>query len=257
MTNTATVRKGLVLAMAMIMVHMEGVTAHSRHRGWLASCDSSPYDSRSLCYPRRRRNRYRRHRDAIDLVSDIFSMPFYTTANSLFRQSQRTALANRLPLKGPTYEITENEDGTEVQLTMEIPGVTAKDLTVEVEDGNLLRIHGKRRTAQEEEDEEGQITSSYIHKYSFDQAFRLGDNIDWEKMSVSLSAGILTVKAPKRVPVTRRIPISINEEEPDAQLPSHETEKEIPVQEQANQRHENEKQMDAGLEISKEEDSWQ
>lgn len=175
----------------------------------LAAAMNSAVEARhghgTLAAPRRHHGGYdyhRRHRpSAIDLVSDIFSVPFYSS-NSLFRQQQdQLALLERTT--APRYSITQSDDGKIVELAMEVPGVPAKDLTVEVENGNVLRIRGSRTIR-----ESGSLT-----KTEFDQSFQLDEHIDVENISVSLSSGILSITAPKKEPVVKRIQLKIAETE--------------------------------------------
>jgi len=146
---------------------------------------------------------HRRHRpNAIDLVSDMFSIPFYST-NSLFRQ-QQDQLARLEQNTAPRYSISQSEDGKFVELAMEVPGVPADELSVEVENGDILRIRGSRTIRE----------SGSVSKTEFDQSFQLDKDIDVENISVSLSSGILTVVAPKKEHVVKRISLKIAETDP-------------------------------------------
>ena len=142
--------------------------------------------------------RQRRPTSAIDLVSDMFSVPFYNT-NALLRQ-QHDQLARLKQNSAPRYSISESDDGKSFELSMEVPGVAASDLAIEVENNNLLHVRGIRTIRE----------SGSISKTEFDQSFHLED-IDIERISVSLSNGILTVLAPKKDPVVKRIPLKIEE----------------------------------------------
>ena len=142
---------------------------------------------------------HRRHRsNSFDLVSDMFSIPFYTT-NSLFRQ-QRDQLARLEQNLAPRYSISESEDGKLVELIMEVPGVPASDLHVEIENTNVLRVRGSRTIRE----------NGAMSKSEFDQSFQLNDDIDVENISVTLASGILSVVAPK-VPKRRSIRLKIEE----------------------------------------------
>jgi HSP20 family molecular chaperone IbpA len=125
-------------------------------------------------------------------------MSFYNT-NTLFRQ-QQDQLARLEQNSAPRYSISELDGGKSFELSMEVPGVAASDLTVEVENDNLLHIRGTRTIRE----------SGSISKSEFDQSFQLED-IDVKGIAVSLSNGILTVIAPKKEPVVRRIPLKIEE----------------------------------------------
>jgi HSP20 family molecular chaperone IbpA len=168
--------------------------------GCAGSCWGGCRSSQECALPRRHHDYdyLRRRRDAIDLASDIFSMPLYT--NILFRQDQLA----RMDCLAPRYAIDETEDGMMVELTMQVPGVAAKDMTVEVVDGNVLWVRGSQTIRG---------NGSLMMQSEFDQSFQLDKDIDVENISVTLSSGILRVSAPKKARVTKNIPIEIHEEE--------------------------------------------
>ena len=83
---------------------------------------------------------------------------------------------------------SESDDGSLVELTMEVPGVAAEDLSVEIEDGDVLHVRGGRIVR-----EGGSSAQS-----EFDQAFQLDEDIDVENIEVTLASGILTVSAPRK-----------------------------------------------------------
>ncbi len=140
-------------------------------------------------------NRWNGGRDSFDLVSDMMSVPIYF--NSLLRQQE-----TQLTRSTPRYSISRAEDGT-VELALEIPGVAAKDLSVDLENGNMLRIRGARKW----KDEQGSEVET-----EFDRVFRLDDDIDVSRVKVALSSGILRVQAPQREKVIRSIPITAEDE---------------------------------------------
>ena len=138
----------------------------------------------------------RRH-SGIDLMSDMFSLPIY--ANTLLRQHQ--AQLDRMERSSPRYEISETAAGT-VELSMELPGVQAKDLSVEITDDNRLLVSGSRRHEQ--------YGNIYVSR--FDQTFSL-DTVNVDELKVTLSAGILRISAPKKKKITRKL--AIEEADPE------------------------------------------
>ena len=107
---------------------------------------------------------------------------------------------SRLVRASPGYEIHER-DGV-YQITVELPGVKAADMTVQVEeDGRLLHISGGRKI----EKEHG------VTETKFDKKFTIGDNVETEKMTANLADGILVLKAPKKAiqePAKITVPIT-------------------------------------------------
>lgn len=152
--------------------------------------------SHSLVFPRA----YKYHRRPMDLMSDMLSIPMY---NSLFRQQEQLAyLDQTLADEGPTYHVQELPNG-EIELTVDVPGVAAKDLTVELlEDGTMLRVSGSRRHHH------GQVTN-------FDQMFRVNKDVDTDSVIVRLSSGVLRISASKKDKVVQKLPIVEDKSEQD------------------------------------------
>jgi HSP20 family molecular chaperone IbpA len=143
---------------------------------------------------------HRRRHYAIELMSDIFSMPLLYM-NPLFRQDQLA----RMDRSAPRYAIDETKDGMMMELTIHVPGVAAKDMTVEVVEGDVLWVRGGRTIRG---------TGSLTMQSEFDQSFQLDTDVDVENISVTLSSsGTLRVSVPKKARVSNNIPIEIHEEE--------------------------------------------
>ena len=70
-------------------------------------------------------------------------------------------------------------------LTVDVPGVLAKDLQVQVDD-NVLRITGERKTAGSE--------SKFIRSFAIDPK-----TVDVENIKANLDCGVLTLTAPKQI----------------------------------------------------------
>jgi HSP20 family molecular chaperone IbpA len=128
----------------------------------------------------------------MDLMSDMFSMPMY---NSLFRQQEQLAgLKQALTDEGPTYHVRELTNG-EIELTIDVPGVASKDLTVELlEDGTMLRLSDSRRHHH------GSVTE-------FESMFRMHKDVDTATLVVRLSSGVLRISASKKEKVVKKLQI--------------------------------------------------
>lgn len=141
---------------------------------------------------------YSRNRDSFDVVSEMLRVPVYF--NSLMKQQQeQSALLAR---STPRYVVSE--DNSSVQLEVEVPGVSAKDLEVELEDDNILRIKGNRKH---------KVAVGSFTEAEFDLSFQLNDGVEPSQMKVSLSAGILRVQVPKKIKVTKRLDIATDVED--------------------------------------------
>jgi HSP20 family molecular chaperone IbpA len=124
------------------------------------------------------------------------------------------------------FEIFEHGPNGMVELTMEIPGVASEDVSVEVENGTLLRIRGSR-TRQPLEEEEEKVNGGASRRRrsnskqevvkqrpaAFEEVFVLDDDMNVDELRVTLWRGILTVQIPRKAKVVRRIPIRLERDE--------------------------------------------
>lgn len=159
----------------------------------------------SLLAPRQ--YQYSRPSSAIDLVSDIFSVPLFQShvpsqMSNFMRQLDTSGLTSGRN-NSPYYEVYHNPETNSVELTMEIPGVAAKDLSVELENQSLLRVKGTRHGR----------TNGQSYKSEFDQVFKLDNDVDPDQLKVTLSSGVLRVIAPKKINEVKRLSIDVKEVE--------------------------------------------
>lgn len=167
--------------MCLVLVSFLASSTHGHGRG------------HALMFPRRAYN-YHRRSPAMDLMSDMFSMPMYF--NSLFQQDQEQAARHVSP--DPSYHVQELPSG-EIELTMDVPGVAAADLNVElIEDGTLLRVRGSRRR--------------HGSTAEFEKLFRLDKEVDADNISVRLADGVLRVTAPKKEKLVKKLQIVVEDE---------------------------------------------
>jgi HSP20 family molecular chaperone IbpA len=162
---------------------------------FLSTAGASLYGS-VLTQPRS--YQYHRLRDPLDFVSEIIRAPIYI--NTMFKQQQEGSL--RLTPSSPRYAISENANAMELEV--EVPGVSVKDLDIELEDNKVLHIKGTRKHPEK--------TASMAESSHFDLTFQLADDVEPDRMTASLSAGILRLRVPKTEKITKRIPIDTAEE---------------------------------------------
>ncbi len=87
------------------------------------------------------------------------------------------------------------EDGNDLIAEMNIPGLNAEDIDVEVED-NYLRIAGQREEVQEKK--EKSHYQKEIRRGSFDRVVHLPDMVEQDQVQATYQDGVLTVRMPKR-----------------------------------------------------------
>jgi HSP20 family protein len=127
---------------------------------------------------------------------DLFApTPFFPD-----RHLDRSAEDEVLQKASPGFEIHEH-DG-QYQISVDVPGVKASDMSLELEqDGTVLRLSGARKVTE----------GDCVTETRFDKMFAIGGNIDTEKMTANLADRVLILKVPKREiekPRTLTIPIT-------------------------------------------------
>lgn len=83
---------------------------------------------------------------------------------------------------------------SDVVLTMDVPGLTSEDISLEIVD-NLLTVRGERRRTQTPEG------TAFAHLERgvgrFERSVRLPDGVDPEAVTASLEHGVLSLIVPK------------------------------------------------------------
>ena len=92
----------------------------------------------------------------------------------------------------PSLNLAETTDGYEVSL--DVPGIAADDLNVEVRNGELW-ITGERKSESEEQDKSYHRVESHYGK--FQRMVRLGSDVDAEKVDAEYTNGVLKISVPK------------------------------------------------------------
>jgi HSP20 family protein len=92
----------------------------------------------------------------------------------------------------PRTDIIERK--SDYIITAEMPGISKDNFKVEIEN-NVLTIHGKK-FAQENSEGDQQFRSERQYG-NYRRSFRLGDEIDSEKIDARYDSGILEIVLPK------------------------------------------------------------
>jgi len=106
----------------------------------------------------------------------------------------------------PDVDIVEKAD--EHLITAEIPGVDAKDLSVDIT-GDTLTIKGEKTECSEQKDKNYQLQER--HHGAFLRSFPLPRGVDTNKVKAAFDKGILSVSLPKKngaAPEVKNITIS-------------------------------------------------
>jgi HSP20 family protein len=98
----------------------------------------------------------------------------------------------RLVRHAPYADVLEGEK--EYLIRLDMPGVDRKDLNVEVED-QILTVTAVREQSLPEGYEARR--KELPGKFQLQRSFRLGGEVDADKIGASLEAGVLTITLPK------------------------------------------------------------
>lgn len=137
-------------------------------------------------------------RDEMDRVFERFEQG-WPRWPSLLRSGERQAVI-------PDLEVREN--GSQVTIEADLPGVDEKDVSVTLSEG-LLTIKGERKSEREEKDADYHLCERSYG--TFERTLRLPDGVDENKVEAKFDKGVLKVVAQKRpeaVKAEKRIPIS-------------------------------------------------
>ena len=93
-----------------------------------------------------------------------------------------------------------NDEGNELRLYAEVPGLSEKDITLNINQ-NVLTLSGERKV---------EVPEGYsVHRqergsYTFSRSFSLPCEVDPEKANATVKDGILTIVMPKQMPEMSR-----------------------------------------------------
>ena len=96
----------------------------------------------------------------------------------------------------PKVNVYEYDD--KVGIVAEIPGLSKKQIKVDVED-NILTISGDKHSVWD--DAKAKVLRRELKQSSFKRSFTLGELLDGDDISANFKDGILSVEIPKTEPV--------------------------------------------------------
>ena len=92
----------------------------------------------------------------------------------------------------PAVDLTESDE--EFRLTAEFPGMSADDIEVEVQEGDLI-LRGRKEMEEERDEEDYHVTErSYGEFY---RRFTLPSSVEAEEIAAEMKDGVLIVRLPK------------------------------------------------------------
>lgn len=129
--------------------------------------------------------------------------PAFRVAGSLFGNGNPFEALDRLlaqddffpaGFRAPVVDVSE--DDKRYLIEAELPGLSDKDLKLEVKDG-VLEISAERKDRKEEKDGTKWIRRER-REFSFMRRFSLPDEVDAEKIEAAFKDGVLSVELPKK-----------------------------------------------------------
>jgi HSP20 family protein len=93
----------------------------------------------------------------------------------------------------PRLDIAESDE--HVTVTVELPGMKAEDVEIDVT-GNMLTLRGEKREEKEEKGRDYRYTERQFG--SFSRTVQLPSTVDAEKVDASFKDGVLTIKLERR-----------------------------------------------------------
>ena len=132
------------------------------------------------------------YRSAEEVFGPIF--------NELFAQGGNGGRASSL-LRTPPADVIETEK--DIQVIAELPGLTAEDVSVDIEN-NVLTISGEKQVDRKEGDDRGVWHLSERRYGQFSRSFVLPRDVDQENIHASFDNGVLKVSVPKSERARRR-----------------------------------------------------
>ena len=122
--------------------------------------------------------------------------------NRLLEESIIKMVQRKNSLKGswnPLADIYELED--EIILTVELPGMSQKDITIEMKD-DILTIRGERKLGKDVREENYQRMERLFG--NFERSFMLSSTVNINAIKASYKNGVLTVSLPKKKEHSKR-----------------------------------------------------
>ncbi len=150
--------------------------------------------------------KYRPHHGPFDALFENLNSGFFPARSTCGAEARRD-VSQRLPRTN-----IEEADGAYV-LTMEMPGLSRKDVDVSLEN-DTLTIKGERVVDQGEKADEAEKPKRGFLRYEigsskFERSFSLGKEVDQENIKAKMEDGILTVTLTRKSEeVGRKVDVS-------------------------------------------------
>ncbi|MEO1205485.1 MAG: Hsp20/alpha crystallin family protein [Pseudomonadota bacterium] len=92
-------------------------------------------------------------------------------------------------------QLDVHENGSELKIDVELPGVDEKDVSITLANG-MLKVKGEKKSEREQSEENYHLSERSYG--SFERSIRMPDTIDEASLSANFENGILRIVAQKR-----------------------------------------------------------
>jgi HSP20 family protein len=124
---------------------------------------------------------------------------FNPLLDELFRSVSGSSQRMGGLLRAPEADVVEREN--EIRVTIELPGLNADEIQLDLEN-NVLTISGEKREERQEENETWHLSE---RRYgAFSRTFVLPRDVDSEGIQARYEEGVLTITVPKSEKTRRR-----------------------------------------------------
>ena len=144
--------------------------------------------------------RYRPQRSLVNSVDRIWDRMFdgFPSVDSWFERARSV----------PSVDVRESDEA--YVLEAELPGLTEKDIEVNVENRRLTLASSTKEEKEKEEKSDGYVVHERRSR-EFSRTFALPENVDEQKISASFKNGLLELTIPKGEQAKpKRIEVSVN-----------------------------------------------
>lgn len=107
-----------------------------------------------------------------------------------------------LVARNPVVDVREKDGGYLIEA--ELPGVSEKDLKLELKNG-LLTLSTEKKVESEDKDETGKWIRRERRESYFSRSFELPEDADGDKVQARFKDGLLTVELPKKPEASPRL----------------------------------------------------
>ena len=102
----------------------------------------------------------------------------------------------------PSINVIEDKECYKVEVAA--PGMTKEDFHIHIGDENELVINMEKKSQNQEENKEKKYLRREFSYSKFEQSLILPDNVEKERISASVTDGVLTIELPKMTPEEKK-----------------------------------------------------